>query len=307
MNTGSMNTGSIKTGHAHRRALLLMIGATLCWSSAGVLVRHMHLHDPWEITFWRSLFMTLFVGGWVWQQYRAKALHKIIAVGLPGLISGTLLTVMFVGFIIALSATTVANTLIVISVAPFIAALMGRIFLGESVAIRSWLAMLVAFAGIVVMFFGAASHDRWVGAMIAAIVPVAYGVNIVILRRMHASVDMIPAILIAGVISALVTAPLALPFDAVGRDFVLLALMGMVQLGLGCILMTIASRQLSAAEIGLVSVLETVFGTAAVWLLAGEQPSLAAVAGGGIVIGALAAEQLASVRRSTRRAPAMIT
>ena len=302
-----MKTGLIDTGHAHRRALLLMVGATLCWSSAGVLVRHMHLHDPWEITFWRSLFMTLFLGGWVWRQYRAAALRKIIAVGWPGLISGVLLTVMFVGFIIALSATTVANTLIVISVAPFMAALMGRIFLGESVATRTWLAMLVAFGGIVVMFFGAVSHERWIGAMIAAIVPVAYGINIVILRRMHASVDMIPAILIAGVISALVTAPLALPFEAAGRDFPLLALMGVVQLGLGCILMTIASRQLPAAEIGLVSVLETVFGTAAVWLLAGEQPSLAALAGGGIVIGALAADQITSVRRSARRTPAMIT
>ena len=293
--------------HAHQRALLMMIGATLCWASAGVLVRHMHLHDAWEITFWRSAFMTLFVGGWLWQQYRANALRKVAAVGWPGLVSGALLTVMFIGFIVALSATTVANTLIVISIAPFLAALMGRIFLGETVAMRTWLAMLVAFAGIVVMFVGAVSHERWIGATIAAIVPVAYGVNIVILRKMRASVDMIPAILIAGVISALVTAPLAMPFDAAGRDFVLLALMGMVQLGLGCILMTIASRQLSAAEIGMVSVLETVFGTAAVWLLAGEQPSGPALAGGSIVIGALAADQIISARRSMRRTPAMIT
>ncbi len=297
----------MNTGLSHRRALLLMIGATLCWSSAGVLVRHMHLHDAWEITFWRSVFMTLFVGGWVWQQYRGSALRKIAAVGLPGLVSGTLLTIMFLGFIIALSRTTVANTLIVISIAPFLTALMGWIFLRETVPVRTWLAMLLAFSGIVVMFVGAVSHDRWVGALIASIVPVAYGVNIVILRKMHASVDMIPALLIAGVISALLTAPLALPFDADGRDFVLLALMGVVQLGLGCILMTIASRQLKAAEIGLVSVLETVFGTVSVWLLVGEQPSGPALLGGLIVIGALAADQILLARRSMRRAPAMIT
>ncbi len=302
-----MNTGSVKTGQAHRRALLLMIGATLCWSSAGVLVRQMHVHDPWEITFWRSVFMTLFVGGWVWQQYRGSALRKIAAVGLPGLISGTLFTVMFVAFIVALSSTTVANTLIVISIAPFSTALMGWIFLREKVAIRTWLAMLVAFAGIVVMFFGAVSHDRWIGALIATVIPVAYGVNIVILRKMRASVDMIPALLIAGVISAVVTAPVAVPFAAVGRDFMLLALMGVVQLGLGCILLTIASRQLSAAEIGLVSVLETVFGTVAVWILVGERPSGPALLGGIIVIAALAADQIYTARHLMRRAPAMIT
>ncbi|MGD2139575.1 MAG: DMT family transporter [Burkholderiales bacterium] len=303
MNTGSINTASVSTAHAHRRALLLMIGATVCWSSAGLLVRNMQFHDAWEITFWRSVFMVLFVSGWLWQQYGSGALRKIAAVGIPGLISGALYTVMFVGFIVALSATTVANTLIVISIAPFFAALMGWAFLGEKVAGRTWLSMAIAFTGIVLMFFGAVSHDRWFGALVAAIVPAAYGLNIVILRKMHASVDMIPAILIAGVISALVTAPLALPFQAVGRDFVLLAIMGVVQLGLGCILMTIASRALSAAEIGLVSVLETVFGTALVWLLAGEQPSTPALAGGIIVIGALGADQIFAARR----APAIIT
>ena len=88
----------------------------------------------------------------------------------------------------------------------------------------------------------------WIGALVATIVPVAFGLNTVILRKMGATVDMIPAILIAGVISAMVTLPLALPFEAVGRDFALLATMGVMQVGLGCIMMTIASRHLAAAE-----------------------------------------------------------
>ncbi len=301
-----MNTGSINAGRAHRRAVLLMIGATLCWSSAGVLVRSMHLEDAWEITFWRSVFMTLFVGGWVWQQHGARAWQKIRAVGLPGLVSGTLFTVMFVAFIVALSHTTVANTLIVVSSAPFLVALFGWLFLRERVALRTWLAIIATFSGIALMFFGAVSHDRWTGAVIAMIVPVAFGLNIIILRKMGATVDMIPAILLAGVISASVTAPLALPFEAAGRDFVLLAAMGVIQLGLGCILMTIASRHLAAADIGLISILETIFGTLAVWLLVGEKPSGAALAGGTVVIAALAADQVLATRRRAQPA-AVIT
>lgn len=291
----------------HRRALLLMIGATLCWSSAGVLVRNMHVTDAWEITFWRSLFMMLFVGGWLWQQHGRRAPGKIRAVGLPGLVSAMLLTIMFISFIVALTHTTVANTLIVASSAPFFAALLGWLFLRERVTVRTWAAMVAAFAGIVVMFVGAVSHERWTGAAIAAIVPVAYGLNIVLLRKMHATVDMIPAILLAGIISAIVTLPLALPLEAGGTDFILLAAMGCVQLGLGCILMTIASRHLFAAEIGLVSILETIFGTLSVWLLVGEQPSSAALTGGAIVICALAADQIFAARRQTRPAPAVIT
>ncbi len=293
--------------NVRRRAILLMVGATLCWSSAGVLVRSMNINDPWEITFWRSIFMAFFVGGWIWQQHRGSVLQIIRAVGVPGLVSGTLLTVMFISFIIALSRTTVANTLIVMGTSPFLAALLGWVFLRERVAPRTVLAMIAAFLGICLMFFGAASHDRWIGALIATIIPVAFGLNTVILRKMHTTVDMIPAILLAGVISAVVTLPLALPFEAAGRDFVLLATMGVVQVGLGCIMMTIASRHLTAAEIGLISILEIIFGTLAVWLVVDERPDSAALAGGLIVITALAADQLLASRHRTSPAPAVIT
>lgn len=282
----------------HRRGLALMIGATLCWASAGVLVRNMGVTDGWEITFWRSVFMAISLGGWLWFEHRGRLLATIRAVGLPGLVSATLLTVMFICFIIALTHTTVANTLIVVSSAPFFAALLGWLFLREPVPLRTWLAMMAAIAGIAVMFMGAVSHDRWVGVLIAMIVPVAFGFNIVLLRKMHAVVDMIPGILIAGVLSALVTLPFAQPFEVSVPDLGLLAIMGAVQLGLGCALMVVASRHISSAEIGLMSILETVFGTLSVWLLVGERPSDAALLGGAMVIGALAVNQAVALRQA---------
>lgn len=280
------------TPQEHRRALMLMIGATLCWASAGVLIRSLAITDPWEITFWRSVFMTLSLGAWLWLQHRGEFLAKIRAVGVPGLLSGGLLTVMFVGFIVALTQTTVANTLIVVSSAPFFAALFGWLMLREAVPLRTWLAMGAAMAGIGVMFAGAVSHDRWFGVLIALIVPIGFGLNIVLLRKMRAVVDMIPAILLAGIISAVVTLPFAAPFEADARDLGLLAIMGAVQVGLGCVLMVIASRHLAAAEIGLTSILETIFGTLSVWALIGERPSQAALIGGLMVIAALAGNQL---------------
>ncbi|UCH46534.1 MAG: DMT family transporter, partial [Betaproteobacteria bacterium] len=150
-------------------------------------------------------------------------------------------------------------------------------------------------------------HDRWLGALIATIVPVAFGLNTVILRKMRATVDMIPAILLAGIISAILTLPFALPLEAAGRDFFLLATMGVMQVGLGCIMMTIASRHLSAAEIGLISILEIIFGTLAVWLVVGERPDSAALAGGLIVIAALATDQMLAMRHRTSPATAVIT
>ncbi|HWQ38026.1 MAG TPA: DMT family transporter [Burkholderiales bacterium] len=284
------------TAREHRVALLMMIGATLCWASAGVLVRNMRITDGWEITFWRSLFMTVFLGGWLALQHRGAIAAKVCAVGFPGLVSAALLTTMYVGFILALSRTTVANTLVVISSAPFFTALFAFLALRERVPARTWIAMSVAASGIVLMFLESLSGEGWKGMLLALAVPLAFGVNIVLLRKMRASVDMIPGILLSGVLSMIVTLPLALPFQVEGRDLGLLAIMGAVQLGLGCVLMVIASRHLTAAEIGLTSILETVFGTLSVWVLVGERPSAAALTGGAMVIGALAANQLAALR-----------
>jgi drug/metabolite transporter (DMT)-like permease len=292
----------VSQAREHRVALLLMIGATMCWASAGVLVRNMRITDAWEITFWRSLFMTFFLGAWLAFQHRGSVVAKVRAVGMPGLVSAALLTAMYIGFITALSRTTVANTLVVTSSAPFFTALFGSLLLHERVPARTWLAMTVAIAGIVLMFVESLSGEGWKGMLLALVVPVAFGVNIAILRKMRASVDMIPGILLSGVLSMIVTLPAALPFEANGADLGLLAVMGAVQLGLGCVLMVIASRHLAAAEIGLTSILETVFGTLSVWLLVGERPSAAALTGGMMVIGSLAANQFVALR--ARPAPA---
>jgi drug/metabolite transporter (DMT)-like permease len=275
-----------------------MVGATLCWASAGTLMRNMSITSGWEVTFWRSVFMSAFLIAVLRFQHGPNAIARIRAVGWPGVVSALLLTVMFVGFILAMARATVANVLVVTSSSPFFAALFARMFLHERVAARTWVAMSVAIAGIAVMFLDSLSGEGWGGVLVAFMVPVAYGFNLTILRRMHASVDMIPGIFLAGVISSLLTLPFALPFSATGPDFALLAVMGSIQLGLGCVLMTVASRYLPSAEIGLLSVLETVFGVVSVWIFIGERPGPPALAGGCMVIAALVANQIAGLRRA---------
>jgi drug/metabolite transporter (DMT)-like permease len=269
-----------------------MIGATLCWASAGMLVRNMDLRDGWEITFWRSLFMTLFITGMLVVQYRGATLSKMHAVGSAGIIASALWALMYVCFILALGHTTVANVLVLASIAPFAAALLGGVFLHERVPRRTWLAMLAAFAGITLMFVESISTGGLLGNLIALAIPFAFACNVIILRRMHAHVDMVPTLVLSGLFSMALTLPLALPFEASAKDLGLLAIMGVVQLGLGCVLMMLAAPHLAAAEIGLLAVLETIFGTFSTWLVVGERPGYLALAGGGIVLLALIINEL---------------
>lgn len=291
----------MSTSAQHRKGIALMVGACLCWASAGVLVRNMEVLDAWKITFWRSLFMTLFLLGVLSFQHGGRLARRIHAMGWPGVVSGLLFALMFLCFILALSKTTVANTLVVGSISPFMAALFGRIFLHEAVAPRTWIAMVVAIGGITVMFFDSLSTGGWAGNLIALCIPTAFAVNVVLLRKHRTAVDMMPSILLAGVFSMLMTLPLALPLAVSAGDLALLATMGVVQLGLGLLLLLLAVRYVSSAEIALLSVLEIVFGTVSVWLLIGERPTQAALVGGSVVIAALVANQIAGLRQPAAR------
>jgi drug/metabolite transporter (DMT)-like permease len=285
------------SAHANRATgTLLMIAAELCWATAGVMVRSQSVTNGWEITWWRSFFMVLFL--LVVLRVRGSIVQQLRAAGVAGLVSGLLLAIMMVCFIIAISRTNVANVLIIAATSPFFAALLGYLFLREQVPMRTWLAMLVAFAGMALTFADGVSMGGVAGILIAFAIPVAYGFNIIILRRMHASVDMVPALMLGGLLSALLAFPFSLPFTAAAADLAWLGLMGVLQLGIGCILMMRAVRHLSAAEIGLFSPLEAIFGTLSVWLLIGEHPGIAALYGGLMVVGALVVNEFVAWRRA---------
>jgi drug/metabolite transporter (DMT)-like permease len=220
------------------------------------------------------------------------AVARIRAMGLPGAISGALFAVMCTCFMLALMRTTTANTLVLTCTSPFYAALLGRLLLHERIALRTWIAMACAFAGIVLMFAQSLGTGALSGNLIALSVPLAYGLNIVTIRKSGHATDMVPMVLVGTVISSLVTLPFAMPFSATPFDHVLMLVLGVVQLGIGCILMTRAIRHLKAAEVGLLSLLETILGPLWTWIGVGETPSHATLIGGAIVVGALLANEL---------------
>ncbi|MEO8487427.1 MAG: DMT family transporter [Betaproteobacteria bacterium] len=280
------------------RAIAFMVVAATCWSSGGYLVRRLSLDDAWEIVFWRSVFMALFVLGVLSVLHRGRTVAAIRAVGWPGLASGAFLACTFFFFIASLTRTTVANTFVLMSVSPFLAAIAGRLVLGERVPPRTWVAMAVAFAGIVVMFADAVDAGRVVGNLLALGVSCFFAAQVTVLRKYHASVDMLPQVMIAGVLSIVVAAPLALPFTATHGDLVVLAIMGCIQLGAGCLLATAASRHLSATELGLLALLEPILGPIWVWALMGEHPGNTALVGGAIVLSAVIVNELVAAWRT---------
>ena len=279
-------------------ALALMLLAPLLWSTAGVLTRQIQSAGAFEMAFLRSSFAAAFVFGALYLLQGRHPWGALRAAGLASLVSGAMWAVMFTLFIVALTLTTTANVLVMSSLGPLCTALLASWVLREPIPARSWLAIVAASVGMAAMFgagFTADEPRHLAGMALALTIPVAGAVNIVILRRSAAHLDLMPAVMLGALISAVVTLPFALPFQASGQDVLVLATLGVFQLGLPCMLLVLVSRTLTAPEIALLALLEVVLGPLWAWLGAGEVPGYATVMGGLIVLAALAGNELAGL------------
>jgi drug/metabolite transporter (DMT)-like permease len=306
-----------KRGLTHPQAVVLMVVVTLLWSIAGVVSRHLESARAFEVTFWRSAANAVALGLMLaWLKGPRALLASLRHGGATLWWSGACWTVMFTAFMVAMSLTTVANVLITMSLAPLFTALIARVFLGHRLAGRTWAAIVVAGVGIAWMYAaevagGDARHLT--GTLVALSVPVAGATMWTLLqaqaRRQAAGTtqgdgDMTPGVLLGAVGSALLTLPLSFPFQASAHDVGLLAMLGVVQLAIPCVLAVAAGKVLKAPEASLLGLLEILFGVAWTWMGSSESPTPAVIGGGSLVIAALAANELIALRQREGGRPA---
>ncbi len=292
------------------RALATMVAVTLMWSIAGVVSRWLDGGaSGYEITFWRSAFNALaLVGLLLMLRGPARLLATLRGGGRALWLSGVCWSVMFTAFMVALTLTSVANVLVTMALGPLFTALLSRAVLGHRLEPRTWAAIALAGVGIAWMHGanvegGDARH--WLGVLLALAVPVAGAINWTLLQHLKTRAaagaedeDMLPAVLLGALISAGLMLPLAWPLQATPHDVGWLALLGVVQLAIPCLLAVAAARVLSGPEISLLALLEVVFGVAWAWLGANEAPQASVLGGGALVLLALAGNELLALKRA---------
>lgn len=280
---------------SHNRAVFLMIAVALMWSTAGVVTRQLESARSFEITFWRSAFtaLSLLV---ILPFFKGRQVFHQIRQGTAGFwISGVCWSVMFTAFMVALTLTSVANVLVTMSIGPLLTALLAHFFIGHRLPKRTWIAIVVAGAGIVYMYGAQVADASLLATLVTLCVPLAGAVNWTVTQHSHAQghdVDLVPAVLVGAVISAVLTLPLAFPFQATFHDLVLLAFLGLGQLAIPCVLSVICARVLKAPEVSLLQLLEVIFGILLAWVGAHEVPSGSVLIGGSVVIGTLVVNEL---------------
>ena len=284
------------TAGTPRLGFWLVTAAALCWSSGGLIAR-LACTDAWTTVFWRSVFCAAFLLLAVVLTQRGRLTLIVREAGWPGLLMATCFATASTAFIMALSRTSVANTLIIQSLSPFIAGLLGWLCLGERVRQRTWVAMGVALIGTVIMLWGSPGAGSRFGDGLALVTATAFaGATVVV--RWHRTVQMPAAAALAAALAGLFAIAQATPSAATGRDLALLALFGIGQLGVGMLLFTAGAPLIPVAEASLIGVLECVLGPLWVWLAIGERPGLFALIGGAVILSALVAHTAADLAQS---------
>ena len=284
----------------YRLALFLVIASSVGNSGSGLIVRSMDSADAWQIIFYRSCFLTVSLGivfavqsGW---RVRA-ALRELRPWALLGSVC---IASVNTCFILALTYTTVANTMFLMSAAPFFAALLGWLVLGERVARGVWLAMGVALVGMGVMVWDGLGAGTLLGNALAVTTAFSFGAFVVILRKGRAA-NMLPIVILGTVLAAVNAAVLSgWAFSISYHDVALLFFWGALLAGTVHAIFTWASRHVPGAELTLLVLIEFILAPLWVWLVIDERPSVATLIGGALVIAAVASRALGSLRAQTR-------
>ncbi|MEQ8346609.1 MAG: DMT family transporter [Sneathiellaceae bacterium] len=287
---------------------LLTLAGVLVLSTDSLLVRLID-GDALTIVFWRGLLMAL--GFWLVLavQQRAAPLRALLLPSRPTLLAAVLFAGSTLCFVGAIKHAPVADVLLILAVIPLTGALLSWLFLGERVARVTWLAMLGAMLGLALVVGG---QDRTgLDADWRALAPLrghalALGVTLFIggyftVLRSGRVGNPLPALCIAGLLCALVAAILTPRLDLPVDSWPQMLLLGLVVMPVSFGLISLGPRSLPAAEVGLIMLLEAVFGGALAWIFLYEPPAASAALGGAVVILSVGLRALA-LRRADRPA-----
>jgi drug/metabolite transporter (DMT)-like permease len=271
----------------HAQGILLITLSALAFSSAGFFIRLIRL-DVWTVLFWRGLFAGVMILCVILAQERRGAWSAMRAVGRPGLLVAACSAAATILYINALRRTSVADVTVIFAAAPFLTAGLGWVCLGVREAWPTLAASLVAAMGVGIMVRGAVAEGHVLGDILAFGMTLCLAVMMLIIRQRRET-PMLPAACLSALLCPLLAWPLAGPLGVASGEMATLFLFGTAQLGLGLVLFTVGGRWVSATENALIGTLETPLAIAWVWVCFGETPSPTSLAGGMVVMAAVAA------------------
>ena len=275
---------------------LLLTGlGVLIISPDSLLIRLVNISD-FSLIFYRSYLQAVPLFLFCLFIYRRNTLSAFLAIGIPGIVYALLFATTHIAFVYSIQHTAVSNTLVIIAGAPIFSAIFSIIFLNEKPSFFTWLIIFIALASMFIIGWGSYTTSGIFGDFMAIICAIAMGSGVV-LARYFKKIDLVPACFVGCIIAGLYSLPFEIDFNLSFNQIIYLSLMCFILLPIPFIIMTIAPKYTPAYQVSLVFLLESVFGTAWVWIIINEAPSLNTILGGTMLLSSVLIYMILETRK----------
>ncbi|EDZ60956.1 Integral membrane protein DUF6 [Candidatus Pelagibacter sp. HTCC7211] len=281
-----------------KKGSLLAFIAVMLITPDSILIRLSNI-ETWGMLFYRGAipFVVVLVGLIFF--YKNNLFKALINIGYPGIFYVISFSICNITFIISIQNTNVANTLVMIAMAPMLSAILGSIFLKEVPDSKTWIAIIITLIAVTYIFHDSIEMGNFYGDLFGIITAFGLACNAVIARYAK-NRDLVPSAVIGKLCVAIFAFFFVDTFALVGTDLIFVPLMCVMCVAIPFVLVTIAPRFIPAEEVNLFFLLETIIGPFWVWLVINEQPSIETIQGGIVIILTIAIHSFLKLKNTKR-------
>ena len=279
-----------------QRGSLLAFTAVMLITPDSLLIRLSNI-ETWGMLFYRGAipFVVVLIGLLIF--YNKNFLNALFNVGYTGIFYTISFAICNITFLVSIQNTNVANTLVMVAMAPMISAILGGIFLKEVPDKKTWVAILITFFSAIYIFYDSIQLGNFFGDFMGLVTATGLAVNAVLVRSAKDR-DLLPSAVLGKLCVAIFAFFFVESFDLVGNDMIYIPLMCVLCVAIPFVLVTIAPRFIPAEEVNLFFLLETIIGPIWVWMIIKEQPSIETVQGGIVIIVTIAIHSFLKLKKS---------
>ena len=280
-----------------QKGSLLAFTAVVLITPDSLFVRLSHI-DTWGLLFYRGAIPFVLVLLGLLMVYKTNFFKLLFSMGYAGIAYAITLAVTNITFIVSIQNTNVANTLIMIAMAPMLSAVLGAFFLKENPDTKTWTTIFITFVAVIYIFYDSIQLGNFFGDIFGFITAIGLAIGAVLIRSAKDR-NLVPSAVIGKLLVAIFALFFIENFELVKTDIYIVPLMCILCVAIPFVLITIAPRFITAAEVNLFFLLETILGPIWVWLIIKEQPSLETIQGGTVIIVAIAIHSYLSLKKNT--------
>ena len=281
---------------SQQKGSLLAFTAVVLITPDSLFVRLSHI-DTWGLLFYRGAIPFVLVLLALLMVYKTNFFKLLFSMGYAGIAYAITLAVTNITFIVSIQNTNVANTLIMIAMAPMLSAVLGAFFLKENPDTKTWTTIFITFVAAIYIFYDSIQLGNFFGDIFGFITATGLAMGAVLIRSAKDR-NLVPSAVVGKLLVAIFALFFIENFELVKTDIYIVPLMCILCVAIPFVLVTIAPRFITAAEVNLFFLLETIIGPIWVWLIIKEQPSFETIIGGVIIILTIATHSILALKKN---------